>query len=295
MLGPARRLGDRVARRIAREVHAGGPVAIAEASSREQYLAIAILRDRRTTGSDGLSPSELRVFSQNGEDGVLAEIFARIGVERRFFVEFGVQDGVQCNTRYLAEVQGWSGVYFEADEAQFSGLERRLANRDDLATVRSYVTPANVEQLFRDAAVPDDFDLLSIDVDGQDYWVWEAIDELRPRVVVIEYNSALPAEEQLVEPRGRSAAFTLFDFFGASLGALRALGEHKRYTLVHTELAGVNAFFVRNDLAGRFDAASLGRGPNFDLLGGHHFPAVGDDEYETVAPGSEPAPSTDDR
>lgn len=289
MRSPVRSFGDRVARRIAFEVnrdHIDEPLAEPEIpSSREQYLAIGMLRDRPAQGSGGLTPSELRVFSQNGEDGVLAEILARIGVERRFFVEFGVQDGVQCNTRYLAEVLGWSGVYFEADAAAFGDLEQRLRNRTDLTTVQALVTPENVEQLFRDAGVPTELDVLSIDVDGQDYWIWQAIEGYQPSVVVIEYNAALPADELLVEPRGGSAWEPLVDFFGASLGAIRALGEQKGYALVHADLAGVNAFFVRTDLAGAFDQAPLLRGPNFDLAGRRQAHYTGPEEYERVAPG----------
>src|SRR3974390_384214 len=110
MRDPVRRVADRVARRIAFEIRrTADPLPL---QTREQYLAIALMRDRRQHDGD-LSASELRVFSQNGEDGVLGEIFARIGADHRFFVEFGVEDGVECNTRFLAEVLGWSGVYIE--------------------------------------------------------------------------------------------------------------------------------------------------------------------------------------
>jgi hypothetical protein len=297
MRGPVRRIGDSVARRIAFETNrwrldepAEEPL---EPSTREQYLAIAMLRDRIPDPNGGLSANELRVFSQNGEDGVLAEIFARIGVGPRYFVEFGVQDGVQCNTRFLAEVLGWSGLYIEADAEFFAGLYERLVNRPDLATVQAMVTPENVQQLFRDANVPEELDLLSIDVDGQDYWIWQAIDQYRPRVVVIEYNSGIRATEQLVEPRGRAASWSaLIDFYGASEGALRALGEHKGYALVHADLAGVNLFFVRKDLATTFTAPALSRGPNFELLGHRHRPYEGDEVYERVSPGHDPNEST---
>ncbi len=288
MRDPVRRLGDGVSRRIAHEVRAGleTPVPVVpELSTREQYLAIAALRDRQPRPGDGLTTSELRVFSQNGEDGVLAEIFGRLGTERGRFVEIGVEDGVECNTRYIAEVLGWSGVYVEADDTCFQSLSSRLTNRGDLATVRQMVTPENVEQILGDAGVPVDLDLLSIDVDGQDYWIWEAIERYAPRVVVIEYNAGLPADRLLVEPRGRSGWTPLSDFFGASIGALRALGKQKGYTLVHTELAGVNAFFVRNELAAGFPAEALLRGPNYDLRARHHFDVGEHDEYVEVDPG----------
>ena len=163
-------------------------------------MAVALLRDRYKN-DHGLSTAELRVFSQNGEDGVLAEIFARIGTEQRFFVEFGVGTGVECNTRFLAEVLGWSGVYFEVDSNRFESLALRLGNRPDVVVAQRMVTPANINEEFAAAAVPPEFDLLSIDVDGQDYWIWEALRGYSPRVVVVEYNSGLAAEESRVEPK----------------------------------------------------------------------------------------------
>ena len=276
MRDPLRRLVDRLARRIAYEVRNDRR---RYGETREQYLAIASLRERYH--DDGLSAAELRVFSQNGEDGVLAEIFSRIGVEARFFVEFGVESGVECNTRFLAEVLGWSGVYFECDPRGFDTLSRRLDNRPDITIAQRMVTPANINDEFAAADVPAEFDLLSIDVDGQDYWIWEALDGYAPRVVVIEYNSSLAADERLVEPKNISSTRDFSDFFGASLGAIRALGETKGYRLVHCELSGVNAFFVREDLAAAFVVPPVPRGPNFYLLGRGH--PSGSGEY--VVPG----------
>jgi hypothetical protein len=269
MREPLHRLIDRLARRIAYEVRKDIP-------AHQQYLAIAWLRDRYKH-DEGLSAAELRVFSENGEDGVLAEIFSRIGIEKRFFVEFGVGNGIECNTRFLAEVLGWSGVYFESDRGPFEALAQRLSNRPDIAVAQQVVTPANINDLFAAAAVPTEFDLLSIDVDGQDYWIWEALEEHSPRVVILEYNSSLAAEERLVERRG-SHVWDETDYFGASLGAIRELGEKKGYRLVHCELAGVNAFFVREDLAAPFLASPLPRGPNFQLHGRRHPPGSG--KYE---------------
>lgn len=125
--------------------------------------------------------------------------------------------------------------------------------------------------------MPEEFDVLSIDVDGQDYYLWEALSGFRPQLVVIEYNSGLPAGKRLLEPRAYSTAIVpgYSDFFGASLGALVALGKDKGYTLIHLELAGVNAFFVRDDL-GRADPAGRGRPASraWSIRGGVNPPAV---------------------
>ncbi len=254
---------SRITRRIARQVWLQEPPPV-----RSQYEAIALLATRY--GFHSLSAAELRAFSQNGEDGVLAEIFSRIGTTNQFFVEFGVQDGLECNTRLLMEVLGWSGVYFEPDLESFPRLSARLQNRDDVLTLCEFVTPDNVNTLFAQAEVPAEFDLLSIDIDGQDYWVWDALEGFRPRVVVIEYNAALPVEPRVVEKKGAVLdRRTSFNFVGASLGAMRDLGRRKGYTLVHAELAGVNLFFIRDDLANTFEP-SLARGSNHYLRGYTH-------------------------
>jgi len=297
MNNPVRRVADRFAKHLAREVvrlQAAQPPSEPAAARAwqaalhqalhdhgEKYLPLATLAARHGYAAEALSAAELRVFSQNGEDGALAAIFAHIGVEGRVFVEFGAEDGVECNTRFLAEVLGWSGVYFEADPDYHQSLATRLANRPDIQTLHAAVTPENITALFAAAAVPRSFDLLSIDVDGQDYWVWKALRGYEPRVVVIEYNAGLPATARLVEPRGR-AKWDETDYFGASLGALIALATELGYQLVHTELAGVNAFFVRNDLASDLPWVPLRRGPNYGLLGLRHAPHPGGGDYVEV-------------
>ena len=242
--------------------------------SRVIYDSMARLSDRH--GYPGLTSKELRVFSQNGEDGVIAEILALVGVGRQFFVEFGVEDGVECNTRFLAEVLGWSGIYFEPHPENHRALRRRYSFNDQVATHCEFVTADNARELFERVGVPKDLDLLSIDIDGQDYWVWEALSDYRPRLVVIEYNSSLSFDAQLVEPRGKPYAFDGYDDYGASAGALMALGRRLGYTLVHTEMAGVNAFFVRDDLVGKLgDVRVPRRAGNIALRGWRHRPVEG--------------------
>lgn len=230
------------------------------------YRALGLIRAQY--GYADLSSCELRVFSQNGEDGVLAELFSRLGVADGYFVEFGVEDGNECNTRFLSDVRGWAGLLLEADPGDYERLARRHANNERVETVQAYVTPDSVARLL--SGVPRDLDLLSIDIDGQDYWVWKALPaSLRPKVVVIEYNAGLRNGDRLVEPAGTLATYPPTAGFGASLDALVALGMEKGYKLVHLEMTGVNAFFVRDDLdVGA--AAVTRRAPNYHLEGLSH-------------------------
>jgi len=247
-------------------------------TSRTTLLALSEIA--RRAGGDlpgggelGLSAYELRVFSQNGEDGVLAELLRRVGTTNRHFVEFGGQRGLEGNCVLLADAFGWSGLFLEADPVEYAELERKYGPQPHVSTRQALVTPEGVEALFAEDGVPAEPDVLSIDIDGSDYYVWEALEAFRPRVVVIEYNAELAPGTALVQPRD-SASWDHSAFYGASLTALRRLGERKGYRLVHTELTGNNAFFVRADLPGRFPAPDdvPQRAANHWLRGERHPP-----------------------
>ena len=260
-------------------------------TDRGLYLSLAELsrRHAQITGQPGEAPDplgltayELRTFSQNGEDGVIAEILRRIGAPGRFFVEFGVESGLEGNSVYLADVAGWQGLFMEADDGCFTQLQRKYIAQDRVQTVKAMVTPENIEGLLEAAGVPLEPDVLSIDVDGQDYWIWEAITHFRPRLLMVEYNAAIDVRRRLVQPRGVSG-WDRTAYYGASLASLRELGERKDYRLVHTELSAINAFFVREDLAGdAFPEASevpVRAVPNFFGRGHHHRPPRAGRQY----------------
>jgi hypothetical protein len=243
----------------------------AQVEARERLRALAALTARaepRMAAGDDLTRYEASVFSQNGEDGILTELFARIGVTNRFFVEFGIQTGHEGNCVLLADVFGWDGLFMEADPVAYAALERKY-RYTDVSTRHELVTPENIESILAAAGVPDEPDLVSIDIDGADLWVWNRIRTFRPRVVVIEYNGSLPLDSALVQPvahqwDGSSA-------FGASLGALERVAAARGYELVHTDLTGVNAFFVRSDLRGLARVAKPPRrAANYFLRGGSH-------------------------
>ncbi len=186
---------------------------------------------------------ERREYSQNGEDGIFEAIFTMAGTTNKYFVEFGAEDGVQSNTRYLQKHKGWTGLLMDG------GHENPEINLH-----REFITAENIEQLFKKYNVPEEFDLLSIDVDGNDYWIWKAVTAYRPRVVCIEYNACIPFSPAVTIPYAADFSWDKTDYYGASLSALRILGRKKGYTLVGTDPCGVNAFFVRDDVAaGKFD------------------------------------------
>jgi hypothetical protein len=189
-----------------------------------------------------------RAFSQNDEDGILQEIFRRVGASSKTFVEFGVQDGLQNNSRLLL-YQGWRGLWIEADADACRSMRRsfdaEIAN-GQLQVSQSMVTAENIMDLIGTARL-DDLDLLSIDIDGNDYWIWDAV-SLQPKVLAIEYNAKFPPPTKWVMQYNPQHVWDYTDYQGASLESLSDLGQRKGYTLVGCCLAGVNAFFVRNDV-----------------------------------------------
>lgn len=186
-----------------------------------------------------LNKYERRIYSQNGEDGIIAAIFAKIGTTNTFFVEFGVEDGNECNTRLLNKKGG-------------DGLQMDLAG-DNKKVMRERVTAENIESLFNKYAVPKSFDLLSIDIDGNDYYVWNAIKKYDPRVVIIEYNSNYGLNETRIQKYNKNQTDWIgHEQYGCSLKLLTELGWVKGYSLVACDSKGCNAFFIKKRIARRY-------------------------------------------
>jgi hypothetical protein len=197
-----------------------------------------------------LSHHELQVFSQGGEDGIISEIFRRIGTSDRRFVEFGVQDGMETNTTYLLS-QGWSGVWFEANPTDVASAEehfRASVAEGRLRIKQAFVTAENATALMEEAGVPEVFDLLSLDIDRNTYHLWDALTAYRPRVVVVEYNSSIPPGDEWTVEYDADKVWNGTMHFGAGLKSYELLGRSRGYALVGCNLAGTNAFFVREEL-----------------------------------------------
>lgn len=215
----------------------------------ENYLQKNLWESPRYQGKK-LNRYEYQVFSQSGEDGIIAEIFQRIGPTNRFFVEFGAGNGSENNSAYLL-INDWHGLWMDSGEKNVRSIlasYQALVQAGRLRVQNAFITAENIEQLFAEAAVPTDFDLLSIDIDRNDYWVWKAINAYRPRVVVIEYNAIYPPPVQWIVRYEPHISWDLTSHMGASLKSLELLGSRKGYKLVGCNFAGGNAFFVREDL-----------------------------------------------
>jgi hypothetical protein len=196
-----------------------------------------------------------KVYSQNEEDGIIAEILARIGKVPETFVEFGVETGLECNTLRLL-MAGWKGLWMEGSANYVAAIQNNLADKiksGHLAVAHSFVTTQNINQLIESAGFKGDLGLISIDIDGNDIWVWEALSVVSPAIVVIEYNASWAPPLNLAQPNDPAIYWQGTNYFGSSLEAQTRMGAQKGYQLVGCNFSGSNAFFVRKDLAaGKF-------------------------------------------
>jgi hypothetical protein len=228
-------------------------------------LHAALVRD---ACYQSIHQAEFKVFSQFGEDGIIQYLVSHVPVPSTIFVEFGVEDYGESNTRFLLMNSNWKGLIIDAGTAHIDFLRRynsgHLLWSHDIDAASAFVTRDNINDILRHAGVAGDIGLLSIDIDGNDYWIFDTIDVIMPRIVVIEYNSTFGPDLRITVPYrddfNRIAAHYARLYFGASLAALCELAEAKGYTFVGSNSAGVNAFFVRRDLAGALPALSAREG-----------------------------------
>lgn len=220
------------------------------------------IEGRQTHAASSLAEAEFQVSSQWGDDGIIQYLLRRVPVERELFVEFGVQDYTEANTRFLLQNNNWNGLVLDGSP---DNIERIKCDpifwRHNLKAECAFIDRDNIDGLLQRNGVAGDIGLLSIDIDGNDYWVWEAIASVKPRIVVIEYNSLFGPSAAITVPYradfNRTRAHYSNLYWGASIGALGRLGRRKGYRFVGSNRAGNNAFFVRDDVAGDVPEASV--------------------------------------
>lgn len=192
-----------------------------------------------------LRAAERKVYSQAGEDGVIERIFEIIEPTEKYAVEFGAADGIGLsNVRHLVLDKGWRSFQIEGDPGKAARLKENYRDVPGTTTLQAWVWPGNVEILFEEAGVPRDFDFLVIDIDSNDYYVWRAIQNFRPKVVMIEANSRFPPPDKMVIEFHPMNYWDGSAYAGASLQSLADLGKRKGYELIYHMSNGVNAFFV---------------------------------------------------
>jgi hypothetical protein len=218
-----------------------------------------------------LADAEFQVFSQFGEDGIIQHLVSKVPIDNDVFVEFGVEDYTESNTRFLLVNDNWRGLVLDGSDAHQRWLESHPTGwRHEIQAVTAFIDRDNINGLIGGAGITGDIGILSIDLDGNDVWILEAIDLVSPRILILEYNATFGPEAAVTVPydpafvRGEKHSSNLY--WGASLAALTRTARDKGFSLVGSNVAGNNAFYVRDDVIGQLpvlDAADAWRPSRF--------------------------------
>ena len=252
-------------RRLLRDL-SGVSGELAAVRSRLDELAILQaepLVQRIRAGGATLRDAEFKVFSQFGEDGIIQYLVHALDVppELQVFVEIGVENYTEANTRYLLIHNNWRGLVVDGGAEHIAHVRADpISWRHDLAAVHAFVTRDTIDSILVDNGFDGELGLLSLDVDGVDYWLLEALQAASPLILVLEYNSVFGPDHAVTVPYRddfrRAEAHWSYLYWGASLKALWIAAQKKGYELVCCNAAGNNAFFVRRDRLGTLAALS---------------------------------------
>jgi hypothetical protein len=207
----------------------------------------------KNKNSRNLKDYEFKIFSQWGEDGIIQRLTSVVEIANRAFIEFGVQDFTESNCRFLLVKDNWDGLVIDGSADNIKALKNSyFYYKHNLVAVDAFIAKDNINDLLARSGFGEDVGILSIDLDGNDYFIFEAITYCRPRIIICEYNAVFGAIRSISVPY--DAAFVRHNkhyshiYYGASLGAIAHIAKKKGYSLVGTNTAGNNCFFVRNDL-----------------------------------------------
>lgn len=225
---------------------------ISEIKNQLEMLRIAVGR-LETHYEDPIEKNNVKVFSQWNEDGIIQYIIRNIDVSRKTFVEFGVENYTECNTRFLLVNNNWNGLVIDGSDENINYIKKDdIYWRYNLKADCRFITAENINEIMESNGIVGKIGLLSVDIDGNDYWVWKAIDAIEPDIVVCEYNSLFGLDLKVTTPYQKDFIRSNYDYsnivYGASISALVELGKEKGYCLVAGNSAGNNLFFVKSEL-----------------------------------------------
>lgn len=218
-------------------------------------LSIGQIQSKLNTSSleKNIKKKEFKVFSQWGEDGIIDYLISNLDIENKTFIEFGVENYSEANTKFLLLNRNWSGFVIDSSYENVQNIKKNeLYWKYSLTAKSEFITKENVNSALGESNFDKNLGLLSIDVDGNDYWIWEQIKDIDPSIVVIEYNSRFGKEKSYVVPYEKNFQRLKKHYsgiyYGASLKALIKLAIKKGYSFITCNSAGNNAFFVKKDL-----------------------------------------------
>ena len=206
--------------------------------------------------SKNLQDYEFQVYSQNGEDGLIQYLIRNVAICKNIFVEFGVERYTESNTRFLLTRDYWTGLVIDGSAENIDYIQHdRIYWQHSLTAVQAFIDKDNINKLIEGNGITGEIGLLSIDIDGNDYWVWEAITCIDPAIVICEYNALFGPHRKVTVPYDKSFVRQKIHhsrvYYGASIAALADLAQRKGYVLVGSNRRGNNLFFVKKSLAGQ--------------------------------------------
>ena len=208
----------------------------------------------RKPSIEALREVEFKIFSQFGDDGIIQWLLNKMDFPNQTFVEFGVSDYQEANTRFLLMNDNWSGYILDSSANNIEACKGSYYYwKHDLHARKAFINRDNINSLLQEAPFGVHVGILHIDLDGNDYWIWERIEAISPRVVILEYNAVFGSERSITIPYhprfDRLSAHYSGLYFGASLPALVSLSNKKGYRYIGSNGAGNNAYFIRDDLS----------------------------------------------
>lgn len=230
--------------------------------SMQEALARIESRQVSNLSLQDLKKTEFKAYSQWGEDGIIQYLINNLAIKSQIFIEFGVETYTESNTRFLLVNNNWSGLVLDGSQSNIDYIKSdSIYWRYNLKADCAFINSSNINELISRNGLSGDIGLLSVDIDGNDYWVWKAIDVVNPAIVVCEYNSLWGFRDAVTTPYDpdfiRSKKHYSNLYYGASIKALSDLASSKGYTLVAGNAAGNNVFFVKNELLGNLKAVSV--------------------------------------
>ncbi len=216
-----------------------------------QGIMLSALNENKK--SKHLKDYEFKIFSQWGEDGIIQRLTKVVEIKEKTFIEFGVEDFFESNCRFLLMKDNWSGFVIDSSSGNIKRLKKsHFFWKYHLGAIDAFITRENINHLLAKSGFNEDLGILSIDLDGNDYFILEAINLFKPRILVCEYNAVFGAVRKISVPYEREFSRTKKHYsnlyWGASLAAISYLANKRGYLLVGINTTGSNAFYVRKDL-----------------------------------------------
>lgn len=221
--------------------------------------------NNQKTSYESLHEVEFQVYSQWGDDGIIQYLVNKISIPNKTFIEFGVENYTESNTRFLLISKNWTGYVIDGSVENVTFIKNDIVSwACELYAEAAFITAENINDLLKKPGFDPEVGILSIDIDGNDYWVWKAINCLNPVIIIAEYNSLFGKNTAWTVPYDpafvRSSKHSSILYYGVSLKALNILAEEKGYVFIGCNSKGNNAYFIRKDKVGDLKVRTVEEG-----------------------------------